>query len=326
MNRGTSFSRRPLGDGRGIVRPLRRVRAASAARDRVGGATCSRSSAVGPALFKPTGKRLAIVRRPEAYGLAAENVSFHPADRAITCKAWWIRGGAPRAALVFVHGGGDDNRSLPYGNGLALARDLVAHHYALLMIDLRNYGESDGTPEGITYGELETNDVIAAVDAIGARAPELPVGAIGFSMGGATALRAAAREPRLHAVVADSAPANMRDVSVAFTHRRDRAAVAARRSLRMERRASAQCAARAWCYGRRARRKDDAAGLADQRHSRSDRADRAPAAPRRGDSRRADVADELRRGEPVRHAHQAYRLGPEAYVARVTAFLDGALR
>jgi pimeloyl-ACP methyl ester carboxylesterase len=123
-----------------------------------------------------------------------------------------------RAALVFVHGGGDDNRSLPYGAGLALARDLVARGYALLMIDLRNYGESDGTPEGITYGDLETNDVIGAVDFLATRAPELPVAAIGFSMGGGTALRAAARDRRIRAVVADSAFADARDVAVAFTH------------------------------------------------------------------------------------------------------------
>lgn len=48
-------------------------------------------------------------------------MSFEPSDRAITLRGWWIRGEAPRAALVFVHGG-DDNRSLPYGSGLALAR------------------------------------------------------------------------------------------------------------------------------------------------------------------------------------------------------------
>ena len=174
--------------------------------------------AIGPALFSPTGKRLPITEHPDAYGLRAEDVVFRPADRAIRLKGWWIAGDAPRAALVFVHGGGDDNRSLPYGAGLALARDLVARRYALLMIDLRNFGESDGTADGITYGDLESNDVLGAIDAIAARAPRLPVGAIGFSMGGATVLRAAARDPRLRAVVADSAFADARDVAVAFTH------------------------------------------------------------------------------------------------------------
>ena len=174
--------------------------------------------AVGPALLKPTGTRLAIVERPDAYGLRYEEVTFAPPDRPIALRGWWIAGDHPRLALVFVHGGGEDNRSLPYGAGLALARDLVAHGYALLMIDLRNYGDSDGTPEGITYGDLESADVVGAVDAVATRAPGLPIAAIGFSMGGAAVLRAAAREPRLRAVVSDSAYADARGVAVAFTH------------------------------------------------------------------------------------------------------------
>ncbi len=174
--------------------------------------------AVAPALFQPTGHRLAIAETPDAYGLRFERVSFAPPDRPITLRAWWLPAKAPRAALVFVHGGGDDNRSLPYGAGLALARDLVAHHYALVMLDLRNFGESDGTPEGLTFGDLETNDVRGAIDFVARRAPGLPVGAIGFSMGGATVLRAAAQDPRLLAVVADSAFAAAREVAAAFTH------------------------------------------------------------------------------------------------------------
>jgi pimeloyl-ACP methyl ester carboxylesterase len=172
---------------------------------------------VGPALFQPTGRRLAMTERPSDYGLAYEPVTFPPPDRAISLRAWWIPGHRPRAALVFVHGGGDDNRNLPYGDGLALARDLVSHGYALLMLDLRNYGESDGTAEGITYGDLEVNDVVGALDFLASREPQLPLAAIGFSMGGATVLRAAARDTRLRAVIADSAFADARDVAVSFT-------------------------------------------------------------------------------------------------------------
>ena len=282
--------------------------------------------AIGPALFKPTGKRLAIAERPDSYGLAAEDVSFHPADRAITCKGWWIRGDAPRAALVFVHGGGDDNRSLPYGKGLALARDLVAHQYALLMLDLRNYGESDGTPEGITYGDLETNDVMGAVDAIAARAPDLPIGAIGFSMGGATALRAAARDVRLHAVVADSAPADMRDVSVAFTH----AATGLPSPL---------AAAFVWSaehlHGVPLGRGATTEALAGTKMPPvlliNDTHD--PIVPIEHQRRLAAVIagaetwqTSYAEPSPFGTHIQAYRLGPEAYVARVTAFLDAALR
>src|SRR5262249_54966614 len=146
--RGPSRSGRRPAPGRRTSdpRPRRRRR-----RD----AACARSSGsrsrfrwwsrpsclVGPAVFQPTGHRLAIVENPAAYGLAYESVAFRPPDRPITLRAWWLPAPQARAALVFVHGGGDDNRSLPFGAGLALARDLVARGYALLMIDLRNYGE-----------------------------------------------------------------------------------------------------------------------------------------------------------------------------------------
>ena len=104
---------------------------------------------------------------------------------------------AARAAIVLVHGGGDDNRAIPHSGGLALARDLVAARYAVPTLDLRNYGESDGTSDGITFGDAEANDVIGAMDFLAAREPGLRFGALGMSMGGETVLYAAARDGRL---------------------------------------------------------------------------------------------------------------------------------
>ncbi len=280
---------------------------------------------LGPALFSPTGTRLAIAERPDAYGLRAEEVRFRPPDREITLRGWWIPGASPRAALVFVHGGGDDNRSLPYGAGLRLARDLVARRYALLMLDLRNFGESDGTPEGITYGDLETNDVLGAVDAIAARAPALAVGAIGFSMGGATALRAAARDPRLRAVVADSAFADARDVAVAFTH----AATGLPAFLAAPFVWSAQ-----YLHGAAIGRGATVVALAGARLPPvlliQDTHD--PIVPPEHARRLAAAIPEAETWEtghgdasPFGTHIQSYRLGPEAYVARVAGFLDRAL-
>ncbi len=174
--------------------------------------------AIGPALFNLAAERVALTESPSDYGLAYEPVTFSPPDEPITLHGWWIPAHDARAALVLVHGGGGDNRSIPDGGGLALVRDLVARRYAVLAIDLRNFGESDATPEGVTFGDLEVNDVTGALDFLAARAPDLPTGAIGFSMGAATVLRAAARDRRLHAVVADSAFVDAREVAVAFTH------------------------------------------------------------------------------------------------------------
>ena len=73
--------------------------------------------AVAPAFFSPTGHRLALAERPSDYGLEYEAVTFSPPDRPITLRAWWIPTAHARAALIVVHGGGDDNRNVPYGAG-----------------------------------------------------------------------------------------------------------------------------------------------------------------------------------------------------------------
>ena len=172
---------------------------------------------LGPWIMRPVGTRLAMTEDPGGYGLAYEAVQFSPADRNITLRAWWLPAPDARAALVFVHGGGEDNRNLPHGGGLALARDLVARRYDVLMMDLRNYGESDGTPEGTTFGDLETNDVLGAATYLSGRTAGVPLVALGFSMGGATVLRATARGAPFRAVASDSAFADAHAIATAFT-------------------------------------------------------------------------------------------------------------
>jgi fermentation-respiration switch protein FrsA (DUF1100 family) len=81
------------------------------------------------------------------------------------------------------------------------------------LFDFRAHGASDGVRS--TIGYREADDIVAAVAFLAAR-PELaslPVGVIGVSMGGAAALMAAAREPRIAAVAADSAFATLHDIA-----------------------------------------------------------------------------------------------------------------
>jgi pimeloyl-ACP methyl ester carboxylesterase len=173
--------------------------------------------AVGPFFMGP-GARLPLAGSPADVGLSYEDVSFRPPDRPITLRAWWMPAEAPKAALVLVHGGGDDNRAVPHSDGLRLARDLVASRYAVLALDLRNYGQSDGTPEGITFGEEEAHDVSGALDFLTARHPGLRFGALGMSMGGHTVLYAAARDARLEAVITDGTFAEARSIAANFAH------------------------------------------------------------------------------------------------------------
>src|SRR3989454_7919766 len=151
---------------------------------------------VAPSFLRPGADRLALVQTPRDYGTPFETVEFRPPDQPITLRAWWMPSEPAKAAIILVHGGGDDNRSLPYADGLKLAHDLVGHGYSVLAVDLRNYGESDATSEGVTFGEAEANDIIGAMNYLGTQHPGLRYGGLGFSMGGEAVPYAAGRDGR----------------------------------------------------------------------------------------------------------------------------------
>jgi fermentation-respiration switch protein FrsA (DUF1100 family) len=82
---------------------------------------------------------------------------------------------------------------------------LHQHGYGALLFDFRAHGESEGTLSTLGYAEVE--DLRGAVAYLLTR-PEVNgerIGVVGHSMGGAVALRGAARIPEIRAVVAQSA-------------------------------------------------------------------------------------------------------------------------
>ena len=109
---------------------------------------------------------------------------------------------------------------------LPVADELHEAGYGVFTFDQRGSGKSTGET---TFGAREQDDLISVVDYLVSR-PDVDrdrLGAFGFSMGGATTLLTAAREPRLKAVVADSAWSDVRrwlrpSVSDVFVHPRDR--------------------------------------------------------------------------------------------------------
>ena len=77
--------------------------------------------------------------------------------------------------------------------------------FSLLLMDFRGHGDSGPGP--VTFGFRETQEIQAALD-LAASDPHLkglPVGCWGVSMGGAVALLAAARTPRILGVAVDGA-------------------------------------------------------------------------------------------------------------------------
>ena len=157
--------------------------------------------AAGPLMF--SNWHTPLVHKPSDYGLAFESVAFQPPDEAITLRSWWLPSPGARAVIVMAHGAGD-NKSHPDTDWLKLARDLVANGYSIIDLDLRNHGESDNSVSGqIGGGEDEANDVIGAINYAIQRGLGTRFGAIGYSLGGQAALYAAARDPRIEAVVED---------------------------------------------------------------------------------------------------------------------------
>src|ERR1700687_3821300 len=159
-----------------------------------------------------------IVKTPASLGLRFANVSFPSRNDHITLKGWFIPGVLPDGRLtadrviVTIHGT-RTNREDPGAHLLELTAALARNGFGVLTFDMRGMGESPAAP--LSMGNLEQRDVLGAVDFL--RTGTLPfpelgrprlIGGLGISMGAATLLLAAAREPAIQAVVSDSAYAD----------------------------------------------------------------------------------------------------------------------
>lgn len=131
------------------------------------------------------------------------------ASDGVHLRGWVVRP-APGAATgdwVLLYHGQADNRAGMIGQ----AEMLLRHGYSVLMMDARGHGASEGAM--VTYGWIERHDSQAIVEALVADEHPHCLFASGESMGAAVALQSAAIEPRIEAVVAESAFRDLREVS-----------------------------------------------------------------------------------------------------------------
>lgn len=140
------------------------------------------------------------VELPQGLAGEAREVTFRSSDG--TSLTGWLcvpAGRPPRGVVILCHGIRASRLAMAEN-----ARFLLDAGYAALAFDFRAHGESGGSR--ITLGWRETEDVLAA----SAYVRELPdlracqLAVIGDSMGGAAAIMAAARDPLISAVVAQS--------------------------------------------------------------------------------------------------------------------------
>jgi len=149
-------------------------------------------------------------REPERHGFTPFETGVRWEDVTVPTEdgsalPGWLFLASEAAPVVLACGGYRGQRSDLLGISSALWRA----GFNVLLFDYRGHG---GAPVPVTLGYHELADARAAVVFLRRRFPESALGAIGFSMGAAVALMAAAREPDLRAVVADSPFETQREI------------------------------------------------------------------------------------------------------------------
>ena len=132
---------------------------------------------------------------PADWGFEYEDVQIVSGE--VTLAGWYLPS-TNGAAVILVHPGHGSRISLD-----GQARLFANHGYGVLTYDRRAIGESTG--DLVTSGWLDAPDLVAIVDWVAQRDDVDPnrIGVFGSSIGGGVALRAAAVEPRIAAVIAD---------------------------------------------------------------------------------------------------------------------------
>jgi uncharacterized protein len=145
---------------------------------------------------------------PSDHGCPYERVSFITED-GLRLQGWIIGPDAPgksMPAIIICHGLGANKSDFT-----DLAVQLSRRGYRVLSFDFRAHGDSGGSRSSLGYHEQK--DVAAAFSFLTSQ-PGIDgrrIGIFGFSLGGSTAILAAAGSGKFAAVAADSAFTSLRD-------------------------------------------------------------------------------------------------------------------
>jgi exosortase A-associated hydrolase 2 len=112
---------------------------------------------------------------------------------------WCAPEGPPRSALLYCHPFGEEKKCA-HRTVVETARALAAQGVASLRFDLGGCGDSQGNFADAAFSGW-IDDVAAAWDEIGRRAPEAPRALLGLRMGGALAAIACARLANVNALL-----------------------------------------------------------------------------------------------------------------------------
>lgn len=137
-----------------------------------------------------------LVATPRAAALEYEDVELRTSD-GVKIHGWWVPARAPRGAVLIFHGNaGNISHRIEY---LQMFNQM---HYAVLIIDYRGYGKSEGAPsEEGTYRDAEAAwQYLIATREVPAR----DIVVFGESLGGGVALWLAEKYPPRALVLAST--------------------------------------------------------------------------------------------------------------------------
>lgn len=140
---------------------------------------------------------------------ALQTVGFPARDDALRLMAWYTATPSATGAIILVHGRNACRGGELRGDSFELVAHFVSIGFSVLLLDLRGHGGSANAR--LTFGRRERRDILGAVDFLRARG-YAQIGVLGASMGGVSAIGAAADDPAIGAIVTDSAFCTLHDV------------------------------------------------------------------------------------------------------------------
>lgn len=137
------------------------------------------------------------------FAYAIQGVAFAAGD-GLTLTGWYV---PPEngAVVLLLHGYGSNRAAMRFHIDA-----LVEAGFGVLAYDLRAHGESEGDKRSLGWADVR--DIPGALAFVQTQDADARIGALGFSIGGQIALRAAVIHPEIEAVFADGPSlANVRD-------------------------------------------------------------------------------------------------------------------
>lgn len=148
---------------------------------------------------------------PSMYNLEYEELRIPARNDGKQIAAWYIPSGKNEKAIILVHGR-DNSRTNGFCDGfVSFANDLHNSGFSVMMIDLRGHGQSEESR--FYFGIKEYQDVLGAVDWLEDQGYQPgKIGVLGYSLGAASVIYAAAEEQDIGAIWIDSAYADIESV------------------------------------------------------------------------------------------------------------------